>query len=82
MQYQQVFYLLDTHTGQRLRYYRTQTGARIAQRLRNRHLGFRTVIERQVLASGEEQELCRNSNDLAVIATYSIIEDHIEINLE
>ena len=82
MQYRQVYYLLDTRTGQRLRYYKTQTGARIAQRLRNRNLGFYAVKERIVLASGEEQELCMDSNDLAVIATYSIIEDHIEINLE
>ncbi len=82
MQVESVYYLVDTGNRARIKYYRTLTGARIAQRLRNRHLGFHTVIDKHVLDSGEEQELCRDKDGNTVTATYSIIEDHIEINLE
>jgi len=82
MQRETVFYLMDTANRARVKYYRTRTGARIAQRLRNRHLGFLTVINKHILDSGEEQELCEDKDRNTCIATYSIIEDYIEINLE
>ena len=82
MQPRSVYYLVDTQNQVRVRYYKTLTGARIAQRLRNRHLGFLTVISKVVLDSGEERELCVDKNSNTVTATYSIIEDWLEINLE
>jgi hypothetical protein len=82
MQKIQVYYLVEAATGRRCRYYRTQTGARIAQRLRNRHKGFEQVQERIILDSGLEQELCRDKDGNIVLATYSIIEDWIDLNLD
>ena len=82
MQPRSVYYLVDTRNQARIRYYKTLTGARIAQRLRNRHLGFLTVISKVVLDSGEEQELCCDKDSNTVTATYSIVEDWLEINLE
>jgi hypothetical protein len=82
MQKIQVYYLVEAATGRRCRYHRTQTGARIAQRLRNKHKGFEQVQERIILDSGEERELCRTNSNELVIATYSIIEDWIDLNLE
>jgi hypothetical protein len=82
MQPKSVYYLVDTRNQARVKYYRTRTGARIAQRLRNRHLGFLTVINKHILDSGEELELCEDKDSNTVTATYSIIEDWIEINLE
>lgn len=82
MQNIQVFYLVETQTETRSRYYRTQTGARIAQRLRNRHKGFDHVVERITLESGLQQELCRDKDGNIVLATYSIIEDWIDLNLD
>lgn len=82
MQNIQVFYLVETQTETRSRYYRTQTGARIAQRLRNRHKGFDHVVERITLDSGLQQELCRDKDGNIVLATYSIIEDWIDLNLD
>jgi len=73
---------VEAATGRRCRYYRTQTGARIAQRLRNRHKGFEQVQERIILDSGLEQELCRDKDGNLAIATYSIIEDWIDLNLD
>ena len=37
---QTVYYLVHWESNRRIRYYRTQAGARIAMRLRNQHLGF------------------------------------------
>ena len=82
MQRETVFYLLLTANQARVKYYRTHTGAKIAQRLRNRNQGFLTVIQRVTLESGEEQEMCLDKDRNTCIATYSIIEDYIEINLE
>ena len=82
MQKIQVYYLVEAATGRRCRYYRTQTGARIAQRLRNKHKGFEQVQERIILDSGEERELCQTNTNEIVTATYSIIEDWIDLNLD
>ena len=82
MQKIQVYYLVEAATGRRCRYYRTQTGARIAQRLRNKHKGFEQVQERIILDSGLEQELCKDKDGNLAIATYSIIEDWIDLNLD
>lgn len=82
MQQETVFYLVHTASQARVKYYKTRTGARIAQRLRNRNQGFLTVESRIILDSGEERELCLDKNNNLVTATYSIVEDWIEINLE
>jgi hypothetical protein len=72
-----VWYIIDSNNGQRLAHYRTQGGARIAQRLRNRHLGWLHRVER-VLQEDQEWELCVNSEGDMELATYTVQEDHIE----
>jgi hypothetical protein len=69
-----VYYIVHKDTGRRLKYYKTRAGARIAQRARNSHLGFRLRLERIVL-DDQELELCANG-----LATYTIVEDSIESN--
>jgi len=69
-----VYYIVHKDTGRRLKYYKTRAGARIAQRARNSHLGFRLRLER-IVEGEEELELCTNG-----LATYVIVEDTIESN--
>jgi len=72
-----VYYLVHWESNRRIRYYRTLTGARIACRLRNLHLGFLTRINYEY----EDQrtyELCVNLNAEQVRATYCIEEDVID----
>jgi hypothetical protein len=73
---QTVYYIVHKDTGRRLKYYKTRGGARIAQRARNSHLGFRLRLER-IVEGDQELELCTNG-----LATYSIVEDTIESNEE
>ena len=73
---QTVYYIVHKDTGRRLKYYKTRAGARIAQRARNSHLGFRLRLER-IVEGDQELELCTNG-----LATYSIVEDTIESNEE
>ncbi len=73
-----VYFLTHRDTGQRLRYYGTLAGARIAQRSRNARLGFTERIERVELADNWEVERCRLADGTVVDATYCIVEDTVE----
>lgn len=75
-----VYYLVHKDTGRRLKWYRTRAGARIAQRARNSHLGFRQRIQRVEIADNWECEQCEHSGGGLVTATYCIVEDVIEQN--
>ncbi len=74
-----VYYLVHRDTGRRLRYYTTLAGARIAQRQRNHRLGFIERIERVSTEDNWETEQCLNVHGELVEATYSIVEDVIEL---
>jgi hypothetical protein len=69
-----VYYLVHKDSLRRLKWYKTLAGARIAQRLRNRALGFTERLDR-VVEDDREFELCANG-----VATYCIVEDVIESN--
>ena len=73
-----VYYLVHKDTLERLRYYRSLAGARIAQRARNARLGFHTRIERIEVAANWEVERCIDSNGCVTDATYCIVEDTID----
>ncbi len=73
-----VYYLKHKDTGQRLRYYRTRAGARVAQRSRNAHLGFQHRLERVESFENWEVERCELSDGTIVDATWVIEEDTIE----
>jgi hypothetical protein len=75
-----VYYLVHRDTQERLRYYKTLAGARIAQRSRNARLGFLKRIERVELADNWEVERCELDSGEIVDATYTIVEDVIEQN--
>jgi len=72
-----VYYLTHRDTGLRRQYYRTLQGARIAQRSRNRDLGFLDRIERVDLGNWEV-ERCVIATGEVVDATWCIVEDTIE----
>jgi hypothetical protein len=76
---QTIYYLVDSHNGHRIQWYKTLTGARIAQRLRNRRLGFDQRIERLEWADNQsvEQYLVNGS---VVTAPLIIIEDTVDVN--
>lgn len=76
-----VYYIEHKDTGRRVKYYKTRAGARIAQRARNSHLGFRLRLER-IVDNDRELELCVNVDGHQLIATYCIVEDTIESNEE
>jgi hypothetical protein len=79
---QTVYYIVHKDTGRRLKYYKTRAGARIAQRARNSHLGFRLRLERTIEAD-IEYELCATPEaPEGILATYCIVEDCIESNEE
>jgi hypothetical protein len=73
-----VYYLAHKDTLERLRYYKSLAGARIAQRSRNARLGFTKRIERIELADNWEVERCELEDGTIVDATYCIVEDTIE----
>ncbi len=73
-----VYYLVHRDTEQRLTYYKTRAGARIAQRARNSHLGFTLRVERIELAN-LELERCGMTDGTIVTATWCIEENTIEI---
>ena len=75
-----VYYLVHKDTGERLRYYKSLAGARIAQRSRNARLGFVTRIERVEIGDNWEVERCELDDGTIVDATYCIQEDTIEQN--
>jgi len=72
-----VYYLVHKDTGERLRYYSTVAGARIAQRSRNARLGFHERIERIEVAQNWEVERCVVDGEI-VDATYCVVEDTID----
>ena len=73
-----VYYLRHSITHERcFRYYETLTGARIAQRMRNRGLGYKTRVARTVEADLEFEQ-CVNAEGTIVLATWAIEEDHID----
>ena len=72
-----VYYLVHRDTDRRLKYYKTLQGARIAQRLRNSHLGFHTRLSR-IHQDNLEMELCINTDNQELIATYIIEENTID----
>jgi hypothetical protein len=72
-----VYYLVHRDTLERVRYYKTRAGARIAQRARNSQLGFLNRIERVELSDNWEVEQCL-VDGVIVEATYCIVEDTIE----
>jgi hypothetical protein len=73
---QTVYYLVHWESNRRVRYYRTQAGARIAMRLRNQHLGF-AVRQGRETQEFREYELYTVEGQL-VQATYCIEEDTID----
>ena len=73
-----VYFLVHKDTGERLRYYSSRAGARIAQRARNSHLGFRNRIERVEQFENWEAELYSMDDGTVVEGTYCIQEDTIE----
>ena len=72
-----VYYLVHKDTEERLRYYKSLAGARIAQRSRNARLGFVQRVERIELTDNWEVEQCVVDGEI-VSATYCIVEDVIE----
>lgn len=74
-----VYYLSHRDTGERLRYYKSLAGARIAQRARNSHLGFRLRLERRELRDNWEVEQCELADGTRVTATWCIEESTVEI---
>ena len=73
-----VFFLVHKDTEERVRYYKTLAGARIAQRSRNARLGFTTRIERIESMTNWEVERCIDSDNNIVDATYCIQEDTVD----
>ena len=73
-----VYYLKHRDTGERLRYYKSLAGARIAQRARNRLLGFDQRIERVAAFENWEVERCVLADGTVIDATWVIEEDTIE----
>ena len=72
-----VYYLVHKDTQERLRYYSSLAGARIAQRSRNARLGFIQRIERIEIADNWQVEQCLVDGKI-VEATYCIVEDTID----
>jgi hypothetical protein len=72
-----VYYLVHWESARRIRYYRTLTGARIACRLRNLHLGFLARVEYQT-EDTRTYELCTSLSGPKCRATYCIEEDTID----
>jgi hypothetical protein len=72
-----VYFLAHRDTGERVRYYRTLAGARIAQRARNHRLGFRDRVERVDVFDNWEVERCRVGDDI-VDATWCIVEGTVD----
>ena len=74
-----VYYLVHKDTGERcFRVYTTLAGARIAQRQRNRALGFERRIMRTTIEDNWEVEECELADGSRVRATYAVVEDVVE----
>jgi hypothetical protein len=77
-----VYYLTHVDTQRRLKYYTTLAGARIAQRLRNRALGFTDRVERVEQWDNWEVELCTTAHGELLTATWAIVETTVDSNDE
>lgn len=77
-----VYFLVHRDTGQRLRYYQSLAGARIAQHSRNARLGFRNRLERVEQFMNWEVELYRLDDGTVVEGTYCIVEDTVDSVLD
>jgi hypothetical protein len=73
-----VYFLAHKDTGLRTHYYRTLAGARIAQRARNRLLGFQDRVERVQVGDNWEVERCELADGSIVDATWCIQEDTVD----
>jgi hypothetical protein len=73
-----VYFLVHKDTAQRVRYYKTLAGARIAQHSRNARLGFRNRIERVEQFQNWEVELYASNDGTVVEGTYCIQEDTVD----
>ena len=73
-----VYYIVHKDTQERLRYYKTRAGARIAQHARNSHLGFKHRIERIELYDNCEVEQYSLQDGTVVCGTYCVVEDTVE----
>ena len=73
-----VYYIVHLDTQERLRYYKTRAGARIAQHARNSHLGFVNRIERIELYDNCEVEQYSLQDGTVVSGTYCVVEDTVE----
>lgn len=76
-----VYYIIHKDTAQRLKWYKTIAGARIAQRQRNNTLGFHTRICR-TQEGHLEFELCETLEHSRILATWAIQEDTIESTVD
>ena len=77
-----VYYLAHGDSDRRLRWYATLSGARIAQRSRNKRLGFALRLERVQLGD-REYERCLDSSGSVVDATWFIEEGLVDtVDLE
>jgi hypothetical protein len=74
-----LYYLVHKDNGLRCHYYNTRAGARIAQRARNRLLGFDHRVERVEVADNWEVERCVSHTGEIRDATWAIVEDTVEI---
>lgn len=72
-----VYYLEHRDSGRRLKWYKTLTGARIAQKLRNNNLGFGELVERELV---NEREVCwyKTRTGSETVGTWIIVEDVID----
>jgi hypothetical protein len=75
-----VYYLANWQNHTRVRYYTTRTGARIAMRLHNLHLGFRERTSRAQMGQWEYEVYCivEDGERKVVHGTYCVVEDCIE----
>ena len=73
-----VYYLTHRDTALRRGYYKSLAGARIAQRARNRLLGFQHRLERVETFENWEVERCRIASGEIVDATWVIVEGTVE----
>ena len=69
----QVYYLTHIDSQQHIKWYKTQTGARIAQTNRNRRLGFQPPFTNQTINGHEYQ-----TDRAGFTCTYYIQEDWVE----
>ena len=73
-----VYYLVHKDSLERLKYYKSLAGARIAQHSRNARLGFRDRLERVEALNNWEVEMYRLEDGRVIEGTYCIEEGCID----